>query len=119
MADSQPFANAGLGMFGNERQFIQAGMTPPETQRTLKHVLGIMLGGLTGEKEAAGVAPPALGQGLSMPVMPGGQGVNPNKRSAIGISPGAFTFSNQSISPTSVSNQSDNDHNSLVDKFWG
>lgn len=119
MADA-PFANAGLGMFGNERQFIQAGMTPPDKESMLKNVLGIMLGGVPlGGEGGAGVAPPAMGQGMSMPAVPGGQGINPNKRSTSGMTPGGFQFPGMPQMPGMSTGQSPSDMMSDVDNFWG
>lgn len=119
MADA-PFANAGLGMFGNERQFIQAGMTPPDKEGMLKKVLGIMLAGVPlGDEGGAGVAPPAMGQGMSMPAVPGGQGINPNKRSTQGMTPGGFQFPGMPQVPGASAAVTEDDLTSHVDKFWG
>jgi len=92
MADSHPFANAGLGMFGSaERQYAQMGMSGPE-KGGLAGKLGAYLLDKAGVKDfldnlskedkqkTVGIAPPATYQpnyGLQ-PVAPiSGQGINP------------------------------------------
>jgi hypothetical protein len=88
MADG-PFANAGLGMFGNDKSFAQTGMQAPDDGK-LKALLGLALfpGGETDYSLAAqpqGSVPPAMGQGLGTPSVPGGIGMNPQQRSGMGM----------------------------------
>lgn len=121
MADSHPFASAGLGMFGSaEKTFAAQGMSGADKDGKLKNLLGILLAGLPlGEATNAGIAPPALGQGMSMPSMPGGQGINPNKRSMTGMTPGSFQFPGMPAIPGVSEAPTGDDMASSVDNFWG
>lgn len=102
MADSHPFANAGLGMFGSaERQFTQMGMSGPEKGGLAGKLGAYLLDkagikdfldnlGKEGETKPVGVAPsskysiqpvaPMSPQGINpmrLPnAMPGGVGLN-------------------------------------------
>jgi hypothetical protein len=92
MADSA-FANAGLGMFGGDKSFAQAGMQGPDNGK-LKALLGLALfpGGETDYSLAAkppGSVPPAMGQGVGVPAVPGGIGLNPQQRSGMGMTSSA------------------------------
>lgn len=88
MADSA-FANAGLGMFGGERTFAQEAMRGPDNGK-LKALLGLALfpGGQTDYSltaQPSGSVPPAMGQGMGVPAVPGGIGLNPQQRSGMGM----------------------------------
>lgn len=92
MADSHPFANAGLGMFGSaEKAYAQMGMSGPQ-KGGLLGALGGMLLDKSGIKDyldnlskddtskPVGVAPPASAQSIysMQPVAPiSPQGINP------------------------------------------
>ena len=118
---SGPFSDAGLSMFGTaEKSFASKAMSGGDKNGKLKNLLGIMLSGFVqGDANSTGVAPPALGQGLSMPVMPGGQGINPNKRSMLGMTPGSFQFTGMPAAPGMSTGQPSEDMHSSVDNFWG
>lgn len=87
MADSHPFSNAGLGMFGAGESFAKSSMTPPKGKRTLTALLGIMgfpvpEGGTPAPTPAmpglAPIAPPTSGnQPLALPAVPNGIGIKP------------------------------------------
>lgn len=140
MADSHPFANAGLGMFGNvEKQYAQAGLSGGDRNSLGSKLIGIaldksgvkkFLDDLTAddEKKTVGIAPPAYSANVNygvqpvVPVSPVGintlrlpkalpGGIGFNATPAGAVSPSATP------SPTSIT--PDEEHINQVKSSWG
>ena len=121
MAAENPFSNLGLEFMRWQNvpsisETIMGGKSP-----VLK-TLGMLLAG--GESEQAGQpAAPALGQGVAPPAVAGGQGMNMNKPSGVGIAPGQFqmpslTMPQLGTSPAAAPGV-DVDGDGQIDNFWG
>lgn len=83
-----PFSNAGLGMFGTEKSYISKGMTAEDKNGTLAKLLGLATFQPAENPYAmqqAVVPPSAAGQGVSNTAIPGGIGINPQRRSGLGF----------------------------------
>lgn len=134
MADSHPFANAGLGMFGSaERSYAGSAMRPsaPDKDKPdLLGILGTMLGkyltqpssqySVAGAVPApasdtslpmitatpAGVAPPGIN-----PVAPTGMGINFNRQPT-----GLNTFGNTALGQQQVGSAT---YNPVTMQVWG
>ena len=134
MADSHPFANAGLGMFGSaERSYAGSAMRPSSPDKNkpdLLGILGTMLGNyLNKPKEEysiagaapapvsdtnlpaisatpAGVAPPGIN-----PIAPAGMGISFNRQPT-----GLNTFGNTTLGQQQTGSAS---YNPVTMQVWG
>lgn len=124
MADSHPFANAGLGMFGSaERAYASKAMSANSQGDFLGFLAG-MLG--VGQPEnpykllQATAPQAAMGQGVAPPMVPGGIGVNPAKPSKLGATPStSFQLPALPTSPGIPAAPAGADLNNMIDSFWG
>lgn len=127
-----PFALS-FGNYGDPRRYMGQGQAPGKKieQFVAKHrnnpvlgALGIGLSGLLGKPESQATPAPALGQGVSAPVVPP-TGLNPNlaNRSGVGIAPGSFQIPNLTLPQIGSANTpvqgADLDGDGQVDSFWG
>ena len=124
MADSHPFANAGLGMFGTaERSYANKAMNPQGGGNNLLGLLASMFYKPTNPYSLQGNMGPtsALGQGVAPPtIVPGGVGVNPAKPSKLGATPStSFQLPALPTSPGIPAAPAGADLNNMIDSFWG
>lgn len=123
MADSHPFANAGLGMFGTaERSFANKAMNPQGGGNNLLGLLASMFYKPTNPYSLQSNMGPtsALGQGVAPPMVPGGIGVNPAKPSKLGATPStSFQLPALPTAPGIPAAPAGADLNNMIDSFWG
>ncbi len=127
MAEETPFASS-FGNYGDPRRYMNKGVSPAKKieqavskirNSPLANLAGIFLAG--GGEESVPAAVPALGQGISAPVVPP-VGLNPSARSGVGIAPGSFQMPNLNlpqIETAAPAQGVDIDGDGLVDNFWG
>lgn len=130
MAEETPFASS-FGNYGDPRRYMNKGVLPGKKveqfvakikNSPLANLAGIILAD-GGEKSApSAIAAPALGQGISAPVVPP-VGANPNASGGLGIKPGSFQLSTPTFSEVQATNtpapSTDMDGDGQVDSFWG
>jgi hypothetical protein len=127
MATEIPFGLS-FGNYGDPRKYMGQGESPAKKiqQKIAKiqkspvaNLLGIGLAGMGGESAPSPV--PAMGQGISAPVVPP-VGINPNA-SGVGIAPGSFQIPNLTLPqiglPTMQDQGADLDGDGVIDNFWG
>jgi hypothetical protein len=124
MADSHPFANAGLGMFGTaERSYANKAMNPQGGGNNLLGLLASMFYKPNNPYSLQSNMSPtsALGQGVAPPMVPGGIGVNPAKPSKLGATPStSFQLPALPTAPgISAAPAAGADLNNMIDSFWG
>jgi hypothetical protein len=133
-----PFALS-FGNYGDPRRYMGQGQTPGKKieQFVAKHknnpvlgALGIGFSNLLGESATSPTLAPAMGQGISAPVVPP-IGVNPSlaTRSGVGIAPGSFQIPelfqkpNLTLPQIGTANTppqgTDLDGDGQIDGFWG
>jgi hypothetical protein len=123
-----PFAES-FGNYGDPRRYMGGASPAKKVEKfvekiknsPLANLAGILLAG--GEQSSPTSTPaPALGQGISAPVVPP-IGLNPNASSGLGIKPGSFQIPNlvmpQIGSPMMPTQVPDADGDGKVDSFWG
>jgi hypothetical protein len=125
-----PFAES-FGNYGDPRRYMNKGEMPGKKveqfvakikNSPLASLAGIFLAG-EGEESAPSATPaPALGQGISAPVVPP-IGANPNASGGLGIKPGSFQLSTPAFSQMDAASTpapgTDTDGDGQVDSFWG
>jgi hypothetical protein len=125
-----PFAES-FGNYGDPRRYMNKGESPGKKveqfvakikNSPLASLAGIMRAG-GGEESAPSSTPaPALGQGISAPVVPP-VGANPSASGGLGIKPGSFQLSTPAFSQMGAANVpapgTDMDGDGQVDSFWG
>jgi hypothetical protein len=127
MAAETPFGLS-FGNYGDPRKYMGQGESPAKKiqQKIAKiqkspvaNLLGIGLAGMGGEPTPNPA--PAMGQGISAPVVPP-VGINPNA-GGVGIAPGSFQIPNLTLpqigSPTMPTQETDLDGDGVIDNFWG
>lgn len=123
---SGPFADAGLGMFGkSEKIFTDKAMKPTGDGKKITDLLAFLMPAPTNPyalQGNMGVAPGASGQGIAPPAMPGGMGMNPYRRSGMGLSSGTGLQAggmSQPAMPDASPSGAGLDINNMIDSFWG
>lgn len=123
MADSHPFANAGLGMFGSaERAYASKAMSANPKGDFLGLLAGMLgVGQPENPYKLQATAPQtAMGQGVAPPIVPGGIGVNPAKPSKLGATPStSFQLPALPTAPGISAAPTSEDFNKMIDSFWG
>lgn len=129
MAEETPFASS-FGNYGDPRRYMNKGEMPGKKveqfvakikKSPLANLAGIFLAGEGEESTPSATPAPALGQGISAPVVPP-VGVNPTASGGVGIRPGSFQMSTPTLPQIGTGMPAQNvdiDGDGLVDTFWG
>jgi len=125
-----PFASAGLGMWGKDKEFAEKGMVAKPNGNSLAGLLASLFVKPTNPYALQGAAVPgAAGQGVAPPAVPGGIGMNPARRSGMGLTsstglqaPAAPMLGAPANTAGEMPTATDGaglDINNLIDSFWG
>lgn len=119
MADSHPFANAGLGMFGTaEKSYAGQAMHAPGGRSLVQLLAGMLYQPNTTpyslQSNMGGIT--AMGQGVAPPtsMAPSGVGLNPMRPVGLGVKPMVLPGG-----PTTPATVTLPDLNKQIDSFWG